>query len=191
MNAVQKNLKLLAVVLLATSLLSCSGELTDSAAPVELVVTNTQNLRIIDIGPNDDPDCDENVGTINMQVIPKSTNATGNFVQVRVTRYRVSYQRTDGGTQVPAPFVRSIDTLIGVGESGTLSTFTILEPDALNHAPFAALLPQNGGRDPQTGRPIVKLEVIVEIFGETLGGDNVYDATRFPLDFCYGCGGCD
>jgi hypothetical protein len=67
----------------------------------------------------------------------------------------------------------------------------VVEPDALTLAPFAALLPQNGGRDPVTGRPFVKLDVIVEIFGETLGGDRVYDATRFPLDFCYDCGGCD
>lgn len=190
MNTMKKNLLLVAVILLASSMLSCSGELTDDAAPVKLVVTNTQNLRIIDFAPNDDADCDQNVGTINMQVIPKSENATGNFVQVRATRYRVSYQRTDGGTQVPAPFVRSMDTLINVGGSSSLSTFTILEGDALNQAPFAALLPQNGGRDPQTGRPVIKMEVIVEIFGETLGGDNVYDATRFPLDFCFDCGGC-
>ncbi len=190
MNTMKKNLMLVAVALLATSMLSCSGELTDDSSPVTLVVTNTQTLRVIDIGPNDDVDCDQNVGTINMQVIPKNTNATGNLLQVRVNRYRVSYQRTDGGTQVPAPFVRSIDSLIGVGATGALSNFTILEADALNQAPFAALQPQNGGRDPQTGRPVVKLEVIVELFGETLGGDNVYDATRFPLDFCYDCGGC-
>jgi len=191
MNIMKKNLTLIAAALLAGSMLSCSGELTDNASPVELVVTNSQNLHILDIGPNDDPDCDQDVGTINLQVIPKNGNATGDLLQVRVNRYRVSYQRTDGGTQVPASFVRSIDTLVSSGGSGSLSGFTILEPDALNLAPFAALLPQNGGRDPQTGRPVVKMEVIVEVFGETLGGDNVYDATRFPLDFCYGCGGCD
>lgn len=190
MNTMNKKLLLVAVALVASSMLSCSGELTDNASPVTLVVTNAQNLRIIDIAPNTDPDCDETVGTINMQVIPKSENATGNFVQVRVNRYRVSYQRTDGGSQVPAPFVRSMDTLIGVGGSSSLSAFTILEGDALNQAPFVALQPQNGGRDPQTLRPVIKLEVIVEIFGETLAGDNVYDATRFPLDFCYDCGGC-
>lgn len=190
MNTMKKNLLLVAVALLAGSMLSCSGEMTDDSSPVTLVVTNTQNLRILDIGPNTDPDCNQTVGTINMQVIPKNSNATGNFLQVRVNRYRVSYQRTDGGTQVPASFVRSIDSLISVGSTGSISGFTILEADALNQAPFAALQPQNGGRDPQTGRPVVKLEVIVEVFGETLGGDNVYDATRFPLDFCYDCGGC-
>jgi hypothetical protein len=182
-----------AVLALVTVVAGCSGELTDSAAPVELVVTNTQNLQILDLDPEvaaADPDCADNIGTINMQVFPKRSDVTGNAAQVRVTRYRVSYQRTDGGKLVPASFVRSMDTLIGVGEEGTVEEFLVVEPDAIVQAPFVSLLPQNGGRDPDTGRPIVKMDVIMEFFGETLGGSNVYDATRFPLDFCYGTCGC-
>jgi hypothetical protein len=181
------------VLALAAAFFGCSGELSDSAAPVELVVTTTQNLQILDLNPTiaaADPDCQENVGTINLQVFAKRTGVTGTAAQVRVTRYRVSYQRTDGGKLVPASFVRSMDTLIEAGGTSELEQFLVLEPDAIVQAPFAALLPQNGGRDPDTGRPIVKMDVIMEFFGETLGGSNVYDATRFPLDFCYGCGGC-
>jgi hypothetical protein len=190
MNTMKNKILLTAVAVLVAAFAGCNGELSDTSAPVELLVTNTQNLTVLDIGPNTDPDCDESVGTINMRVLPKNASATGNLLQVRVSRYRVSYVRTDGGTQVPAPFVRSLDTLIAVNGSSAISNITILEADALNQAPFAALQPQNGGRDPQTGRPLIKMEVIVEVFGETLGGDNVYDATRFPLDFCYSCGGC-
>jgi len=182
-----------AVVALAAAVFGCSGELTDSAAPVELVVTNTQNLQILDLDPvvaAADQDCQETIGTINMQVFAKRSDVSGTAAQVRVTRYRVSYQRTDGGKLVPAPFVRSMDTLIAVGSGADVDEFLVLEPDALSQAPFVALLPQNGGRDPDTGRPIIKMEVIMEFFGETLGGSNVYDATRFPLDFCYGTCGC-
>ncbi len=182
-----------AVLALVTALFGCSGELTDNAAPVELVVTNTQNLQILDLDPvvaAADPDCDQDIGTINLQVFAKRTDVTGNAAQVRVTRYRVSYQRTDGGRLVPASFVRSMDTLIGVGADSDVTNFLVVEPDAIVQAPFVALLPQNGGRDPDTGRPIVKMDVIMEFYGETLGGSNVYDATRFPLDFCYGTCGC-
>ena len=189
MNIMKNKLTLAAVALAAMAALSCSSELTDSAAPVELVVTNTQNLSRLDLDPlNNDSDCQGEIGTINMQVIAKA-GASGEFLQVRVRRYRVSYRRTDGGTIVPSSFVRSIDTLIGVGSAAS-SNFTVLEADALTQAPFAALQPQNGGRDPETGRPVVKLEVILEVFGETLAGDNVFDSTVFPLEFCYGCGGC-
>ena len=61
----------LAVLALAAAVTGCSGELTDSAAPVELVATNTQNLQILDIGPNTDPDCDQNVAIVTLQLIPK------------------------------------------------------------------------------------------------------------------------
>jgi hypothetical protein len=186
-----KNRWILAVVGLASmAALSCSSELTNNAAPVEFVVTNTQTLSRLDIDPlTTDADCDQLIGTINMQVIKKNTAATGDFLQVRVQRYRVSYRRTDGGTIVPAGFVRSIDTLVGVGQT-VGSNFTVIEADALSQAPFAALQPQNGGRDAETGRSTIKLEVTLEAFGETLAGDNVYDSTAFPLEFCYACGGC-
>jgi hypothetical protein len=181
----------LAVLALTAAFFGCSGELTDNASPVELVATNSQNLQILDLNPITaaaDSDCRENIGTINLQVLEKRSGVTGNATTVRVNRYRVSYQRTDGGRLVPASFVRSMDTLIGVGQSSDVSEFLVIEPDALSQAPFVSLLPQNGGRDPDTLRPIIKMEVIMEFFGETLGGSNVYDATRFPLDFCYSCG---
>ena len=191
---IMKKISTVAALALAVAVLGCNGELNEGAAPVELVATTTQNLQLLDLDPTIaavDPDCDENVGTVNLQVLSKGrTDLTGPANQVRVTRYRVSYQRRDGGRLVPAPFVRPMDTLIGVGGTSGLSEFVVVEPDAINLAPFAALQPQNGGRDPDTNRSIIEMDVIMEFFGETLGGDNVYDATRFPLDFCFGCGGC-
>ena len=190
MNIMKNRLILIAAALVSMATLSCSSELTDNAAPVELVVTHTQVLTHLDIDPDTtDLDCDQQIGTINLQVFPKNSSVGGDFAQVRVQRYRVSYRRTDGGTVVPSSFVRSMDTLVGPG-SPVGSNFTVLEADALLRAPFVALQPQNGRRDPETGSSTVKLEVILEVFGETLAGDNVYDSTAFPLEFCFGCGGC-
>ncbi|HEX2121934.1 MAG TPA: hypothetical protein VHL59_09865 [Thermoanaerobaculia bacterium] len=184
----RKTISTIVAAALAATILGCSNELADGA-PVELVVTNTQTLQRIDL--NGGEGCDENIGTINMEVIPKNAEADGSFNQVRVNRYRVSYQRTDGGTLVPRPFVRSIDTLIAVGGSAGLEEIVLFEQDVLFNAPFPALLPNNGGRDPEKGRPVVEMDVIVEVFGQTLGGDRVFDATRFQLDFCFLCDGCD
>lgn len=184
-----KKISTIVAAALAATVLGCSNELADDGAPVELVVTNTQEIQRIDL--NGGAGCDGNIGTINMRVIPKNSEATGDFVAVRVNRYRVSYQRTDGGTLVPRPFVRSIDTIIDVGGSADLEEIVLFEPDVVLNAPFPALFPNNGGRDPETGRPVVELDVIVEVFGETLSGDRVYDVTRFQLDFCFLCDGCD
>lgn len=188
-TTMRKRLILAVLAIAAMASLSCSRELTSDAAPVTLVLSSTQALSQIDLqfGATG---CAVNLGTINMRIIPKNSTASSDLTSVRVNRYRVSYKRLDGGTQVPRSFVRSMDALIRQGETVGLSDFIVFESDALSQAPFAALQPQNGSRDPETGRPFVKLEVILEVFGETLGGDNVSDSTAFGLDFCFDCGGC-
>jgi hypothetical protein len=190
MEKTMKRISMLAVLaLVAMASLSCSNELTNNAAPVKLVLSNTQAISQVDLQAGA-TGCGVDIGTISMQVIPKNAGASTDLTAVRVNRYRVSYRRVDGGTMVPASFVRSTDTLIRVDETVGLSSFVVIEADALSQAPFAALLPQNGGRDPQTGRAFVKLEVIIEVFGETLGGDKVSDSTAFQIDFCFNCQGC-
>lgn len=177
-------------VAVAMAALSCSSEISRNASPVELIVTNSQALQTIDL--NGGTSCAQDVGTILLQAVVKNPNTISDqtFNQVRVTRYRVSYVRTDGGKIVPASFVRSIDNLLTPGGAPSGSKFQLFEVDALLHAPFQALFPNNGGRDPETGRPVVNLDVVVEVFGETLAGERVSGSTRFPLDFCFDCGGC-
>lgn len=182
----------LAAALVAVAVAGCSGEQSKSASPVSLIVTNSQNLQQIDLSPAA-ANCDQDVGTILMRAVLKNPTQISDqrFNDVRVTSYRVSYIRTDGGKQVPASFVRTIDTLLTTGSSATsFSKFLIIQGDALSQAPFVALRTENGGRDPETGRPVVMMDVLVELFGETLAGERVSGSTRFPLDFCYNCGGC-
>ena len=185
---------LMAVV--ATAAFSCSNEFTRSSSPILLIVTNSQDIQQIDLagnGQSGNTNCDTDVGTIAVEARLKNfdVNVDQRFNDVRITRYRVSYVRTDGGTAVPAPFVRPIDMLLTAGGgSVSLTKFIILTGDAITQAPFVSLLPNNGGRDPQTGLRTVRLQVIVELFGETLAGTNVSGSTSFPLDFCFNCGGC-
>jgi len=170
---------------------SCSNEFSKSASPVELVVTNTQELQRIDLAANA-PGCDGSIGKVEIRALLKApSNVDQRFNDVRVTRYRVSYIRTDGGTLVPAPFVRTIDILVTAGGGPTdLGGFLAFQAEAFNQAPFVALLPQNGGRDPETGRTQIRMDIVLELFGETLAGSNVSGRTSLPLDFCFGCGGC-
>lgn len=180
------------MVVLTAAALSCSSEITKSASPVELVVTNTQTLQKIDLQPGA-TNCDQNVGTIDVRAILKNPSGDVNqqFNDVRIRSYHVSYVRTDGGTHVPAPFTRSMDLLVPASGTATgLGTFIILQTDAITQAPFVSLLPTNGGRDVETGRTTIRMDVIVQVFGETLAGSNVSGSTRFPLDFCYQCSGC-
>jgi hypothetical protein len=178
----------LGAALLALLVAGCS-EINRTAAPVELIATNTQNVMVIDLLnlPS------ESIGEITLRAITKRPAAEiGDLrlLDVRLRSYRVTYRRTDGGTLVPQGFVRSISGIIPVNGGPTpIDDFLIVEGTAINQAPFAALLPQNGGRDPETGQTVVKMDAIVDIFGETLAGDAVSARTTIPLWFCAGCGG--
>jgi len=163
-------------------------------------VTNTQILHRLDLAGDavGSMTCQQNIATVQilaLQIEPQFASPNPNLTpadlnQVKIDRYRISYVRADGGHLVPAPFVRSISSLINVGSSSSATGFQAFDPNALNQAPFAALLPQNGGRDPETGRSPVTMDVILEVFGQTLAGERVAGSTRMTLDFCFSCGGC-
>lgn len=171
---------------MALLLPGCSGA-ERNTSPVEIVATATVDSNVFDIAGSPTQD----VATILVRAFQRNPDATGGaFNDVRLTAYRVTYQRTDGGTQTPAAFVVNINQQLAVGGAPQpLNNFVLIDPTALRQAPFAALLPQNGGRDPQTGRTTVQMDVAVEVFGETLAGERVYDFARFPVEFCYGCRG--
>jgi hypothetical protein len=184
------------VVLIALAILVAGcNEIARQSTPVELVVTNTQTLTHIDIAPAA-ANCNQFISTVTVRSLLLSNPNNGNlplnsrFTSVQLTSYRVTWQRRDGGTLIPAPFSRSTSGSLAVGETTALSNFIIFTPDMLTQAPFAALTPGGGKRDPETGRAVVTMDAILEVFGETLAGDRVSGSTRMTLDFCFSCGGC-
>lgn len=184
-----------AIALPSVAILSCNS-IGRESAPVELVVSGTQNLNQIDLQPGA-AGCATSIGTVQLSVrlLQSQTNSklptNNSFNDVKLDRYQVTYQRTDNGRLVPPTFVRSTAQLLtAAGPAQSLSDFIAFETNALNQAPFAALLPQNGGKDPETGLGFVKMDIILTVYGETLAGERVQGSARFPLNFCYNCGGC-
>ncbi|MGK2859135.1 MAG: hypothetical protein ACSLFQ_18195 [Thermoanaerobaculia bacterium] len=165
---------------------SCTSDINEEGAPVELVATFDQEILVYDYEPLNG--CDTGVGALNVRSVVKTQNPDQRFLDVRLSTIRVSYKRTDGGTVVPASYVQAISGLITGGGAGVVTGFLLYDPNALLQAPFVSLRPENGGRDPETGKPVIIIETKIEIFGETLSGEKVSAETRFPLSFCYGCG---
>jgi hypothetical protein len=184
-----------AIALPSVAILSCNSIARESA-PVELLVSGTQNLNQVDLQAGA-AGCATSLGTVQLSVRllqnqsdPK--HPTNNaFNDVKLDRYQVTYVRTDGGKLIPPTFVRSTAQVLAAGASPqSLSDFIAFETNAFNLAPFASLLPQNGGRDPETGLNFVKMDIILTVYGETLAGERVQGSARFPVNFCYNCGGC-
>lgn len=181
------------VALLGVLVFSSCKEINKSSAPVELILTTTQNLSKIDLLGG--TGCNQEIGTVTIRSILLQTGNANlpvdtRFDNVQLDRYEVTYVRTDGGTLIPQPFVRSISDLIEVGTAGSSTPFIAFAPGAFTQAPFAALLPANGGRDPETGKNFVQMEIVLTVFGQTLAGERVSGSTRVPVDFCYNCNGC-
>ncbi len=184
-NSVKKMRTTMLLALGVIMVTACSGDISQEAAPVTLVATVEQSVTQVDlVAPPTG-----SLGSIILRNILKTQGADTRFLDIQLRTYRVSYVRTDGGRVVPNTFVESVSGIVPIGGSPTtLNTFKVFDVNATNQAPFAALLPQNGNRDPETGQSFVKLDVIMEIFGETLSGENVSARVRFPLTFCAGCG---
>lgn len=192
---IKKLALIVAIALPSVAILSCNSVARESGS-VELVVAGTQIINQIDL-QSGAIGCATSLGTVNIRILPLQPQndpahpVSTQLLDVKLDRYQVSYQRTDGGKLVPPAFVRSTAQVITLsGGSQSLSDFVGFETNALNQAPFAALLPQNGGKDPETGLGFVKLNIILTIFGETLAGDRVQGSATFPINFCYNCGGC-
>jgi hypothetical protein len=181
------------VLLLALGIVSCS-DINRQNGPIQLIVTITQNISTIDI-ESGAAGCAVSLGTVNLRSVflqggTSTIPIDDRFNDVLLRSYRVTYVRTDGGNQVPEPFVRTVSGTLSGTLGATLNNFQAFPPGAFDQAPFAALLPQNGGRDPETGKPFVQLDTIIEVFGETLAGERVSGTARAPLTFCFQCGGC-
>ncbi|MFA6956150.1 MAG: hypothetical protein WC538_09785 [Thermoanaerobaculia bacterium] len=167
-------------------LASCGSDINESGAPVELVASFAQQVLVYDWAP--ETGCTVGVGTLSVASVTKTTNPDTRFLAVKLSTIRITYKRTDGGTVVPPTYVQAMSGTIEPGSSGDLSGMLLFDPNVLRQAPFAALLPENGGRDPETGKGAITIETKIEVFGETLAGDKVTTSTRFPISFCYGCG---
>ncbi|HXH37951.1 MAG TPA: hypothetical protein VNN08_04955 [Thermoanaerobaculia bacterium] len=191
-----KNVAMIAAILLpSVAILSCKSVAKESGS-VELVVSGIQNINQVDLQAGA-AGCATSIGSVQMRILLLQNQndalhpVTNTFNDVKLDRYQVTYLRTDGGTLVPPSFVRSTSQVLVVGGgSQSLSDFLAFETNALNLAPFAALLPQNGGRDAETGLNFVKLNITLTVFGQTLAGERVQGSATFPVNFCFNCGGC-
>ena len=184
---IKKLAMIAAVALLSVAILSCNSIARESS-PVMLVVNGTQNLNQIDLKAGA-AGCATSLGTVQLSVrlLQNQTDPThptrNEFNDVKLDRYQVTYLRTDNGKLVPPTFVRSTAQVLTAGASAqSLSDFIAFETNAFNLAPFAALLPQNGGRDPDTGLSFVKMDIILTVYGQTLAGERVSGSARFPVN---------
>lgn len=92
-----------------------------------------------------------------------------------VKRYRVSFERTDGGTGVPAAHEGSVKQVIGSGDAPTPVNFVLVRADAKTSPPLDALT---------LGGPIFRTKAIVEFWAtEAMSGSELQATGEIQVDF--------
>src|SRR5207237_10327259 len=101
-----------AVALLGAAAVSCK-ESNRQSSQVQLVVTTSQTLHRLDLKPGA-LNCNQSIGTVTIRNVliqnaqPGSLPTNATLDDVQITKYRISYVRTDAGTSIPAPSTPSL-----------------------------------------------------------------------------------
>ena len=119
------------------------------------------------------------VGSIDINsIVVNNAAPTSALMDIELEALEVTFRRVDSGTRVPPPYVERILGTVPVGGTLTLNNWPIMSTDQLRNPPIEDLLFQNGGFDKETGDTIIRMDLIVRVFGRTLGNRRVESRPR-------------
>ncbi len=115
--------------------------------------------------------------TIN-SVISRPGGGSSSLMDVQLNTIELTYTRVDTGTRVPLPFVYNVVGTVPAGGQLSYTGLPVMTVEQLRGEPLADLLFQNGAVDSETGASIIKLNVQMRVFGQTLAGVDVSSVPR-------------
>ena len=172
-----------------------SGEIDNTENAVVLVITS--------IVPSTDPfgDVLTSGGTIlddtidvvfaahlKAPVIGVGNTAAPTLQDIIIERYEVTYERTDGGTQVPAGFERGFTLRVVLTPHGVPSlresTYSglVIAPSTTKAQPPVSLL-IDPGFESTTGYVNIQVNAHITFFGRTVAGDRVTVSATVGMNF--------
>ena len=111
-------------------------------------------------------------------IVSNPTGGTSSLMDVELESLEVTFQRADGGTRVPPPYVVKLLATIPVGGGFTITNQELMSFDQLSNPPLSDLLIENGGFDKETGLTHVRMNLFIKVFGKTLGNRRVESVSR-------------
>ena len=115
--------------------------------------------------------------TIN-SVISNPTGGVSSLMDVELDSLEVTFQRADGGTRLPPPYVVKLLATVPAGGGFTIAGQELMSFDQLNNPPLSDLLTENGGFDKETGLTYIRMNLFIKVFGKTLGNRRVESVAR-------------
>jgi len=111
---------------------------------------------------------------------------TPELQDIVLERYEVTFQRTDGGTQVPPGFTRAMTarvrlTALGSGTLNTTTVALVIMPSTTKAQPPVSFL-ISPGTEPGTNYANIQVRATITFFGKTLSGDPVTATGQFGIN---------
>lgn len=103
---------------------------------------------------------------------------TSSLMDVELETLEVRYVRSDAGTRAPPPYVVEVLGTVPVGGTLTLNNWDVMSFEQFRTPPLSDLKFENGGVDAETGLNVVRLDLIIRVFGRTRAGDEVASVPR-------------
>lgn len=186
-----KRITTVGVVLgLALLLGSCGGNSTldDTGAAVFITVEVEEYNPDIDICTYLAAGTDVAISRLIVQSNPKAPGTALPASQdVRLTRWVITPERNDGGTEASPQAIFDQGVLVAAGSSTDLENWRVYPVEFLRDAPLGYLLPENGGVDPETGNRNIRQRLVLQMFGETMSGKSVASVPQ-SIQFNFFCG---
>lgn len=114
------------------------------------------------------------------QTVPPTGTA---YTTVQITSYRVTFQRTDAGDEVPAGFQQALTATVLAGGETIITGLTICRPDQKLQPPLYFLTPFSYGFEPGTGFTTISCNCVIDFAGHTLAGDPVSASGAVAINF--------
>jgi len=111
-------------------------------------------------------------------IVANPNAVASDLMNIELESFEVVFQRVDGGTRLPPPYVVKLLATIPAGGSFTINDLELMSFDQLNNPPLSDLLFANGGFDKETGLTFIRMNLFIRAFGRTLGGRRVESVPR-------------
>lgn len=111
-------------------------------------------------------------------VVSAPDGATSALMDVELEKLEVRFERGDSGTRVPPPYVVEVLGTVPVGGTLTLNNWDVMSFEQFRSPPLSDLKFENGGVDIETGQDVIRLDLIIRVFGRTRSGTRISSVPR-------------
>lgn len=131
---------------------------------------------------------DVSISRMTVMSNPKVPGGTlGSNNDVNISRWVITPSRSDGGSTASPEWVIDQGVYVPAGGETELENWRVYPQEYFLQVPLSHLLPENGGFDTETGEPLIRQTLRVQLFGRTISGKEVA-STPANIAFMFYCG---